>query len=274
MSLHDAYARLTPFELALQGDERVTELAESVEEEAEARGLDTAELGSFLTLGTVAGFVGEIAGEEADATALHRFGPLAYHGMRFHAAGRPLFVLSTHVARYLVEGAPTGEPRPPSESGYLQLPQHLFWTRAAGESPESVDGLFWSTTPADALHALLVTGVRPDRPGLGVVPLPPGPLSDAPEWMDLEAREAGADFATELPGAEIDGLYEIESAGEVFKLLGRFFAYVDASPDAVVSRAAAAESEASDPPVDGEGAEGSGPPPSRLDFVRVTLGDA
>jgi hypothetical protein len=174
-----------------------------------------------------------VAGEDADPGDLHRFGPLAYHAISFASAGHPLYVLSTHAARYLVEGAPDGEPTPPSEAGYVQLPQHLFWTRAGGGSPESVDGIFWSATPSGRLHALLVTGIRPDRPGLGVVPLPAGPLDEAATWLDLEARVEEEDFATDLPGAELDALYEIRTAGEVFKLLGRFFAHLDASPDAV-----------------------------------------
>lgn len=258
MSLHDEYARVTPFELAFRGDEQVDALVRAVEEEARGRGVDAADLGGFLTLGSVEAFVREMAGDEADAAALHRFGPLAYHAVRFAAAGRSLYVLTTHAARYLVEGPPGGSPALPSDAGYLQLPQHLVWTRAAGDAPESVDGIFWSVAPGDRIYSLIVTGIRPDRPGVGVVPLPDAPLGDAPKWIELKARESGEDFATDLPGAEIDALYEIQSAGEIFKLLGRFFAYVDATPEAVELCSAA------------EGA--SGPEPSRLDFARVTLG--
>lgn len=262
MSLHDEYARVTPFELALQDEDRVSGLIDAATEEAEGRGVDLEELDGFLTLGAAAALVAEVAGVDADPSTLHRFGPLAYHAVRFASAGRPVYLLSTHAVRYLAEGAPDGEPAPPTDSGYVQLPQHLVWTRAAEDAPESVDGIFWSTTPSGLLHSLLVTGIRPDRPGLGVVPLPAGPLDDAPGWLELDAREdGGADFTTDLPGAELDALYEIRTAGEVFKLLGRFFAYLDASPDAVTGERKA------------DGAtEDDGPTPSALPFRRVTLG--
>jgi len=72
----------------------------------------------------------------------------------------------------------------------------------------------------------LVTGIRPDRPGLGVIPLPPAPLDDAPIWLDLEARGTEDDFSASLPGGELDGLFGVSTAGEVFKLLARSFAYI------------------------------------------------
>lgn len=260
---------------------------EAVEEEAEGRGVSLDDPNAFLTLGTVDAFVRDVAGDDADPTALHRYGPLAFHLTRFEAAGTPLYLMSTHVARYLTEGVPDGEPRPPSAAGYLQLPQHLFWTRAAEESPESVDGVFWSLTDAGVLHALLATGIRPDRPGMGVVPLPAAPLDDAPTWLDLDARDEG-DFATDLPGAEIDHLYGIETAGELLKLLARFFAYLDGAPSALEEgrpgpepdddpEATAAEGdEAAEqegaPTSQGPGVARSGPRPSDLAFSRVTLG--
>lgn len=261
MSLHDAYARVTPYEIAFQDAEHVAELASTVNREAGARGVDVHDLQGFLTLGTVDAFVRGLAGTTDDPATLHRFGPLAFHAVHFTHARSPLFLLSTHVARYLVEGAPEGSPRPPRPAGYLQLPQHLFWTGAAGEAPESIDGVFWTATPPGSLHALLVTGIRPDRPGLGVVPLPPAPLRDAPRWLDVDARDGERDFSTELPGAELDILYGVEAAGEAFKLLARFFAYVDAAPDALEEHEAFAES------------EGEGPTPSVLPFIRVSIGE-
>ncbi|NNF13700.1 MAG: hypothetical protein HKN72_10765 [Gemmatimonadetes bacterium] len=265
MSLHDDYARLTPFELAFPTDEQAAALVRAVVEEASARGVDPTALGEFLTLGSVEAFVRDTADAAADPTVLHRHGPLVYHAIRFAEEGRRLYLLTSHVARYLAEGRPDGEPKLPAPAGYVQLPQHLVWTRATADAPESVDGVFWSVAPNDLVHFLLVTGLRPDRPGVGVVAIPEGPVRDAGEWLDIEAREEGPDFATDLPGAEIDGLYEIQSAGEVFKLMARCFAYLDGMPDAV---------ERGEPPaVADEGSPGAGPPkPSRLDFSRVTLG--
>lgn len=259
MSLHDAYARVTPYELAFRDVARAAGLLEAASEEAEARGADVHDPTGFLTLGAVEAFVREVAGPEDATGALHRYGPLAFHGVHFTSADRPLFLLSTHVARYLVGGVPDGAARPPRAAGYLQLPQHLFWTGAAGDSPESIDGVFWTVTTDGRLHALMVTGIRPDRPGVSVVPLPAAPVEDAPRWLDVEARPDGSDFATDIPGAEIDALYGVETAGEVLKLLARFFAYADAAPHALEGREAATRP------------DGDGPAPSGLPFIRVSI---
>lgn len=275
MSLHDEYARVTPYELAFPDTGRAEALVASVEEEAEGRGVPLDDPTAFLTLGAVDAFVRDVAGGDPDPTALHQYGPLAFHLVRFQKAGAPLYLMSTHVARYLVEGAPEGDPVPPSAAGYLQLPQHLFWTGAAGESPESVDGVLWSATGDGILHAMLVTGIRPDRPGMGVVPLPPAPLRDAAGWLDLDGREEGDDFATDLPGAEIDALYGLETAGELLKLLARFFAYLDGAPSVlqeVRREAGAAEESGAGEAGAADETDASGPRPSELAFSRVTLG--
>jgi len=267
MPLHDRYARVTPFELAFRTRERAESFVAEVEREAEARGVDPGDLNGFLTLAGVDAFVRELAGPEADPGALHRFGPLAFHGLRLAREERPVYLMSTHVARYLVEGVPDGVPEPPGAAGYVQLPQHLFWTRAAGDAPESVDGVFWSVTRGDRFHALAVTGVRPDRPGVGVIPLPTAPLSDAGGWLDADARDGGQAFAVDLPGAELDNLYGLETVGEIFLLLARFFAYTQASPSAVE------EGRAPDTDGDGQSADAAadGPVPSSLSYARVVL---
>ena len=41
-----------------------------------------------------------------------------------------------------------------------------------------------------------------------------------------------------MPGAELDALYLFATSGEVFKLLARFFAYVNALPGACTVRRA------------------------------------
>jgi hypothetical protein len=185
-------------------------------------------------MGAVGAFVHELAPVDAPPEALHRFAALAFHGTHFTRAGCPLYLLSAAAARYLVEGSPGGVPEPPTEAGYLQLPQHLFWTEPpAGEAPESVDGVFWTAPGGRVLHALAVTGMRPDRAGLAAVPLPEAPLSEAPLWLEAEARPGGGDFSSALPGADIDGLYSFQAAGEVLKLLARFFAYASGTPAAL-----------------------------------------
>lgn len=257
MSLHDAYARITPFELAFQEPERADRLEQAIEEEAAARGTDSEVPHSFVTMAAVEAFARELAGVVAEPGAVRRYGALAFHAYHFARAGRPLYLLSTHVVRLLVEGAPEGEPRPPEPAGYLQLPQHLVWAPGEGVNPESVDGLFWTATSRGALHVLLATGVRPDRAGVGIVPLPEAPLDEAVSWLSVDAR-GGDDFASSMPGGEIDALYGVETSGEIFKLLGRFFAYASSVPEALDR-------------VDPGTAVDDGPRPSTLPFTRVEL---
>lgn len=256
MSLHDAYARLTPFELLFRSPEDAEALAGAVAEEAEGRGVDASEPHAFVTMGAVTAFIRGIQGEAAPSESIHQYGALAWHALHFARSGFPLYLLGTHAARYLVEGSPPGAATVPGASGYLQLPQHLFWTEVASGVPESVDGIFWNVTGPDALHALVVTGLRPDRSALGVVPLPRAPASAAASWVAIDARGDGSDFANSMPGSDLDVLYAFRTSGEIFKLLARFFAYATAVPEALVPEGAAT---------------GEAPEPSALPFVRVTL---
>jgi hypothetical protein len=193
---------------------------------------------------------------------MHQYASLAYLAYQFHRAGRPLWLLRTGAARFLVDGSPGQEPPSlPAPAGYLQLPQHLFWVEPTPDGPpESVDGFFWYRSAHDVLHVLMAMGIREDRAGLGVVPVADAPWGDAGRWLDASVRPDGDDFATTLPGGDLEGLYSLETAGEALKLLARAFAYVDRYPDAVVPR------EPLDPEKSREGA-----PPSRLPYRLVTL---
>jgi hypothetical protein len=259
MSLHDAYARLTPFELAFPEAQLVDQLIADITEEASGRGGDPANPSVFITMGSVGAFISTLQEPDAPPESVHQYGALVYHAAFFREEGCPLFVLSAHAARYLVEGAPLGEPVPPTDAGYLQLPQHLFWIAGGeGEAPESIDGLFWTVASSGILYVMAATGVRPDRPGFGTVPVPEAPIGEAADWLTTDARREGGDFTSKLPGADIDGLYEVQAAGEVLKLLARFFAYVESVPEAVVS---------GDESPDGV----DGPPPSHMPYHRIVL---
>ncbi len=257
MSLHDAFARTTPFEVAFPDRERFDALVASVADEAAERGADPAVPDAFVAFASVGAFLGEMHGEDAPRVALLQLGALTFHAVHFVRAGCPLFLLETTASRHLVAAAPLGSPVPPAQAGYVQLPQHLFWTSGVeGGAPESLDGMFWTASREGRLHVLPIVGLRPDRPGFGALSLPDAPLAHAERWMHATMRERGGDYASALPGADLDGLYAIESAGEVLKLLARFFAYVGA----IASVLETAESTA-------EGA--SGPRPSALPFTRV-----
>lgn len=268
MSLHDAYARVTPYELLFRDRGNADALVAAVEEEEAGRGADPGDPHAFVTMGAVGAFVRELEGPDAPPGSIHHYGALVFHGFHFTRADCPLFVLSTHVARYLVDGAPEGGAvPPPAPAGYLQLPQHLFWAEAGSDVPESVDGIFWSVSAAGLLHSLMVTGLRSDRPGLGVIPMPEAPLNEADSWLDADVRGDGTDFVSVMPGSDLDRLYSFTAAGETLKLLARFFAYLRAVPGGL---------ERVEPDPDASvvlesSSAARGPEPSVLPFTRVRL---
>lgn len=274
MPIHDAYARRTPLELAFPDRETARKALEAIDEEVRKRGSDVRDPAGFVMLGEVGRTLQALRPADSDPEAIHQHGALLFHAWRFRREGGRVYLLTTHALRYLVDadpGADDGEgawpPGVPAAAGYLQLPQHLVWSRAdADETPESVDGILWSRSGGGTLHAMVVTGIRGDRPGFGAVPLPAAPLDDAAEWLETGMREGNGDFASEMPGAELEGLYEIRTAGEALKLLARFFWYVDRVPGAVIRR----EPPAEDPSP--EAADPGAPEPSAMSYHEVGLG--
>jgi len=277
MSLHDAYARLTPLEIAFPDRSVIDDLSQGVAREVEERGADDTELETFVTTSAVGALAREIRGPDAPPESTYPFAALLYQSVHFLRAGCPLFLLSTDCVRELVgpRGAAGSGPvvDPPSSAGYLQLPQHLVWAAGGGAgaergddpgvqdtAPESLDGVFWTVSSAGTLYALPISGLRPDRPGFGALPLPAAPMADAPGWLDAEMRASGEDFASALPGGELDRLYAVQAAGEVLKLLARFFV---ASGSDRLTRV--------DGPPAGAASAG-GPRPSTLPYTRVSAG--
>jgi hypothetical protein len=185
---------------------------------------------------------------------------LLYHAVRVARAGaRPLLVTET-TARALVDaGEHVVSLEAPAPAGYAQLPRNLFWIQATPtDVAEPVDGLFWSLGEQGLLHILVVVGMRDDRPGVAVVPIPEAPWADAPSWLDAHIRPEGTDFTTTLPGGELDVLYSFLAAGEVLKLTARLFARVQARPDTVVDGSPGSTHR-----------EGAGPIPSALPYRRI-----
>lgn len=269
MSFHDAYLRRTPFELAFAGAEGAFGLPSEVSREAEARGLDPTDRHAFLRLETVTSFVRGVRSSDEGGAALVEYGTLAYHATHFARAERRVLLLSTEAARALTAAGWSGPgPVVPAESGYVQVPRHLFWVRPGrGDTAEAVDGWFWTRSSEGTLHVLVIAGVREDRPGFAVVPVPEAPWSEAPAWVDAVVRPGGDDFAPTLPGGELGGLYSIEAAGEVLKLTARLFARVAAGAG-TEERAASHDVHGPDPR---EGDAGrAGPPRSALPYTRVS----
>jgi hypothetical protein len=234
----DGWARLTPYEVGIPGRRFVEDTFRLITEEAEGRSVDTLDPGAFALLGQVGLAVREVQGEERGGGELQRYAAFLYRAYHFRRDGEPLFLLEAAAARRLVGSTP--EPFAawrgglPSEAGYLQLPRHLFWSRPDEEGPaEPLDGIFWTHSSRDTLSLLVALGVRAERPGISVVEIPPLSLEDAARWPVETVREGGMDFATTLPGGEMDALYSVVTLGEALKLAARVFAHVTLVPQAI-----------------------------------------
>jgi len=246
---------VTPYELGIPGRDFADRVFAAIDEEMESRGVDGTDPGAFFQLGEVGRALREIQGEERGGDAIERFAAFLFHAWHFHRAGEVLLLLGTDAARAAVSGEgaaaapgagadaePTDAPVAahtvqwegtlPADAGYLQLPRHLFWSHPEAEGPaEPIDGFFWVRTAGETLALLVALGVRSDRPGISVVELPPVPVAEATLWVAGGAREGGEDFATTLPGGELDHLYSIVTLGEVLTLAGRVFGTLHAAPE-------------------------------------------
>ena len=227
MRFHDAYARVTPYEVAVPGRAFAEERFELIREEAVQRGADIWDPGAFTMLAQAGDAVREIRGDDEDPVLFLQYGFILFHAFHFWSAGEHLYLLGAGAARQLVRAEFVSGPadwafRAPSRAGYLQLPHHLFWARPEADGPaEPLDGFFWVLTPAHRLHLMVASGMRADRPGFGVMPVPEIPGEEASRWAAGTVREQGDDFESTLPGGE--ELYSIEALGEVVKLAGRAF---------------------------------------------------
>lgn len=225
-----AAPRVTPYELVFAALENGAFVR--IREEAQRRGRDTRHLDDFLLLGFVGATLQEMIPAAASAEALDEYTALLFAGYRFWDTGRRLYVLSDAAATRLTEPVyPMGDWRfaaPPA--CYVQLPYQRVWARVGTDAPfEPVDGFFASTddtAPADGaeaeVHVLLVLGVRPDRPGLSLIPhrMTVEPRSAAARG-ERPSREGAPAFANALPGGERRGFRALVTAGELEALVLR-----------------------------------------------------
>jgi hypothetical protein len=264
MPIHDRYARVTPYELFLPAGTFADERFPTVRKEAETRGSGLDHPDGFALLAEAGAVLREIRGEEEDPGLIRQYGALLFHTFHFWQDGCPLYLLETAVLRFLVRNGPqAGEwsPALPGRAGYLQLPQHLVWAAGGEGSPrESLDGLFWAAPDGETLSLLVAMGMRRDRPGLSVVPLPTLPLVAAAEWASIPVREGEEDFSSTLPGAELEGLYALKAGAEALKLAMRVFWYLDSFPASVSGVVRGPES-------------AEGPAASLLAFRRIVAGE-
>ncbi|MDE2784023.1 MAG: hypothetical protein OXK77_13775 [Gemmatimonadota bacterium] len=276
MAVHDAYARLTPYELLLPEPDFADRRFPSIGDEAVQQGVDAGNPAAFVMLGAVQGALAELREEDAPPESIHDHGSVLYFAYHLWRTAGVVVLAQQKTLRALLSGdAGTPSPGPKSlwanelagRAGYIQLPQHLVWIEEARNGPpESVDGFFWFGDAHRACHLALVAGMRGDRPGFAVVPVPPQPLDALPGWAAGPAREGGDDFETSLPGAELDGLIGIRTPAEVFKLAALLLRRVvlERSGDCA-SPARAPES----PRAHDASTVSAGPTPSALPYVTL-----
>lgn len=227
MRIHDRYARVTPYEMALPGRAFAEERFGLIRGEADRRGADIWDPGAFSMLDETRRAIADIRVEDDNPVLFVQYGVILFHAFHFWSAGEHLYLLGNEAARQVTRAGPPSGPddrafAAPSRAGYAQLPHYLFWARPeAGGPAEALDGFFWAQSPARRLHLMVASGMRADRPGLGVMPVPEIPAEDASRWAAATVRERGDDFASTLPGGE--ELCSIETLGEVVKLAGRLF---------------------------------------------------
>lgn len=244
-------ARLTPYELVFEVPVIEEQYFPAIREEIQATGADADVPDRFVMLTTAGRLVHELipdaVSEEEAGERAREMGHLLFHAYQFWRFGKPVFELDEALARRLASDPPmvgAWELTPPEPAGYLQLPRNLFWSRVSDDTPpEPVDGLFWSligredpkVPPYERVDVLLVLGLRPGRPGFGVIDVAGDLPGFAPgHWADVVGRPEGEDFANILPGGELDALHALTLPAEVLRLLSLVFWQVAVDPRAVV----------------------------------------
>ncbi len=272
MPIHDSYLRRTPLERLLPDPGFPDRHFSAIEAEAAERKISLGDTGAFTMLEATGTAVAELRPQDADAESTHTHAILLFHAFHALRSGSKHVLASAGACRWAVETEPTlpegevedgpfrgaMEEADAPDSLYWQLPQHLFWVRAdETDPPASLDG-FFRTRVGDTIHVLGVTNVLGERAGFEVLPVPPAPAADLPDWATLDAREDGSDFHSTIPGAELESLYELRTIGELLKLLARLEQLAARDPGAVAPL---------DPSTDGD----LRPPPSALPAHRLLL---
>jgi hypothetical protein len=221
--------RITPFELVFDSavlGQRFSGITQAVKQ----RQADATRRDDFARLDDVARLVKELVPDDADAATLDRSLEFIYHCYHFWHADCPLYVVEEPLVRELVEVAPdltAWQPRPPAAALYLELPRNLLWAAGtAGGPPEPVEGLFVRAGDGSEVDCLIVMGMRAGRPGFSVA----GASAAVEELGELD--EPGA-FRSEIPGAQLAGLYSLSTPSEALTLALRILWYLDCYPESV-----------------------------------------
>jgi len=234
MERKPSVGRKSPYEV-LFGAEGLTESRfAAVRDEAANAGVTTLRRDHFANLNRVRELLVDLVPDLAEPATLDRYLLILHHCYSFWEAGCRHFAFEQSAVRSVITAPPDlfgWLPRTPHPSLYLELPQNMFWAAVVeGEPPEPADGMFVNlrggSTAAEGAEVLLVLGVRPDRPGFSVAEL----SADLTVARGISEPDA---FASDLPGAELAGLYSLQQPAEVVMLLLRLLWYVDTYPGSV-----------------------------------------
>jgi len=199
--------RMTP--CALVFGELAEERFPALKASLAGAGIDAADRDAFVLDRAVTEFLRDLVPEDAPPESLHEFIAVLQHSFLFWSTGaRVIPVVSTD----LPAQRPTARP-PDRPTAYIQLPFHLYWGQLEPDAPhEPLDGIFvhrWK----DAIRALAIFGMHPERPGFSVAEVAgaaPGPLPKRPD--------GSAPFAPLMDGGAAAGLRSVSGPAELLAL--------------------------------------------------------
>ncbi|UCC48495.1 MAG: hypothetical protein JSV41_13720 [Gemmatimonadota bacterium] len=254
--------RYTPYEMVF-GVERLAEREFSaLAEEASRRRITLSRRDEFAGSEHVGTLLQRLVPETPEPAALESYLDILFHCYHFWNAGCPLYAFEAEVARDLIATPPNLEGwslRAPHPSLYIELPRSLFWAAVTeGELPEPVEGLFvrlGPDQPPAEFDLLIALGMRPERPGFSVAALTAA-LEDT-----LGSEQPGA-FRSDIPGADLAGIYSLQRPSEALLLVLRLLWYLDVYGEATEAV----------PGTGGEAPQAFGyDAPTALDHYRVRL---
>lgn len=262
MAPEASLGRYTPYEMIFGVELLADQEFRAIAEEASRRGIMPSRRDHFAGYERVGTLLRRLVPDTLEPAALESYLDILFHSYHFWNAGCPLYAFEAEVARDLIATPPNLEGwgiQAPHPSLYIELPRSLFWAAVTeGEPPEPVEGLFvrlGPDQPPAEFDLLMALGMRPERPGFSVAALT-ATLEDT-----LASEESGA-FRSDIPGADLAGIYSLQRPFEALLLVLRLLWYLDVYRDATEAV----------PGAGGEAPQAFGyDAPTTLDHYRVRL---
>jgi len=233
MSEESTAGRITPYEVVFGVSGFAEREFPAIDEEANRVDAQGLRRDQFAGLESAGGALAQLVPDEAEPGALDYFLAILFHCFNFWKAGHRIYAFEAPVLCDLVDAPPPledWEPVVPNSSFYAEMPHNLFWSAVSeGQPPEPLEGFFVDVSRNSRsleVDVLLVLGMRSDRPGFGVV----GATIDLAQIGELDEPDA---FKSEIPGADLAGLYSIQRSSEIGILLLRLLWYIEAHPESL-----------------------------------------